>query len=121
MSLAGRVVLITGASKGIGRAVAERAAADGASVVINYLSDKQAADDVVAKIGADRALAVQADASNLADLERLVAAAVERFGKINVVMPNGDYPSPPPSPPFSSMLESLFEKKEKNKKERAER
>lgn len=88
MSLTGKVVLITGASKGIGRATALRVAADGASVVINYLSDRQAADELVAQIGPDRALAVQADVSKIPDIETLVAAAVEKFGKIDVVMPN---------------------------------
>ncbi|KAL2168909.1 hypothetical protein VTG60DRAFT_6744 [Thermothelomyces hinnuleus] len=88
MSLRGKVALITGASKGIGRATAERLAAEGASVVINYLSSSEAADELVAKIGADRALAVQADASKIPDIEKLVAAAVEKFGKIDIVMPN---------------------------------
>jgi 3-oxoacyl-[acyl-carrier protein] reductase len=95
MSLTGKVVLITGASKGIGRATAERVAAEGASVVINYLSDSKAADEVVAQIGADRALAVQADASKIPDLERLVDAAVAKFHKIDVVMPNGVFPLAP--------------------------
>ncbi|KAK3897758.1 hypothetical protein C8A05DRAFT_19533 [Staphylotrichum tortipilum] len=88
MSLAGKVAIITGASKGIGRATAERLAADGASVVINYLSDSKAADELVAQIGADRALAVQADASKIPDLEKLVDAAVAKFGHIDLVMPN---------------------------------
>ncbi|KAK4249448.1 hypothetical protein C7999DRAFT_30034 [Corynascus novoguineensis] len=88
MSLSGKVVLITGASKGIGRATAERVAAEGASVVINYLSDSRAAGELVAKIGADRALAVQADVSRIPDIERLVVAAVDKFGKIDIVMPN---------------------------------
>jgi 3-oxoacyl-[acyl-carrier protein] reductase len=92
MSLNGKVFLITGASKGIGRATALRVAADGASVVINYLSDRTAADEVVSQIGADRALAVQADVSTLPDIERLVAAAVDKFGKIDVIMPNGAPP-----------------------------
>lgn len=96
MSLTGKVAIITGASKGIGRATAERLAADGASVVINYLSDSKAADELVAQIGADRALAVQADASKIPDLEKLVDAAVAKFGHIDIVMPNG--PSPPLSP-----------------------
>ncbi|KAK4167161.1 hypothetical protein QBC43DRAFT_312275 [Cladorrhinum sp. PSN259] len=88
MSLSGKVFLITGASKGIGRATALRVAADGASVVINYLSDSKAADAVVSTIGPDRALAVQADVSKIPDIEKLVAAAVQKFGKIDVVVPN---------------------------------
>ncbi|KAL2161726.1 hypothetical protein VTH06DRAFT_8288 [Thermothelomyces fergusii] len=88
MSLSGKVALITGASKGIGRATAERLAAEGASVVINYLNSREDAEGLVAKIGADRALAVQADASKIGDIEKLVAAAVEKFGKIDIVMPN---------------------------------
>lgn len=88
MSLAGKVILITGASRGIGRATAERVAAEGASVVVNYNSDSKAADEVVSKIGADRALAVQADASKISDIEKLVDAAVARFGRIDVVIPN---------------------------------
>ncbi|KAK4231076.1 hypothetical protein QBC38DRAFT_466780 [Podospora fimiseda] len=88
MSLSGKVFLITGASKGIGRAIALKVAADGASVVINYLSDSKAADALVLTIGPDRALAVQADVSKIPDIEKLVAAAVQKFGKIDVVIPN---------------------------------
>ncbi|KAL1843858.1 hypothetical protein VTJ49DRAFT_7209 [Mycothermus thermophilus] len=88
MSFQGKVALITGASKGIGRATVERLAADGASVVINYLSDHASAEELVASIGADRALAVQADTSKLPDVERLVDEAVAKFGHIDLVMPN---------------------------------
>jgi len=87
MSLTGKVCIVTGASKGIGRAVVERLARDGASVVINYLTDTAAADKIVASIGADRALAVQADVSKLADIERVVDAAVRKFSKIDFIMP----------------------------------
>lgn len=88
MSLSGKVILITGSSKGIGKAAALRVASEGASVVINYLRDPAAANDLVEQIGTDRALAVQADASKLSDLDRLVDAAVAKFGKIDVLIPN---------------------------------
>jgi 3-oxoacyl-[acyl-carrier protein] reductase len=87
--MSSKVFLITGASKGIGKAIALRAARDGASIVINYLSDKQSADEVVSQIGSDRALAVQADASTLEGIDKLVSAAVDKFGRIDVVIPNG--------------------------------
>lgn len=88
MSLQGKVILITGGSKGIGRAIALRVAQSGASVVVNYASDSKAANEVVSQIGGDRALAVQADASTVAGAEALVAATVQRFSKIDVVIPN---------------------------------
>ncbi|KAL4940290.1 hypothetical protein BDV06DRAFT_230431 [Aspergillus oleicola] len=88
MSLSGKVVLITGATKGIGKATTLRVASEGASVVINYNSDSASADSLVKEIGEDRALAVQADVSRLPDLDRLVDAAVAKFGKIDVLIPN---------------------------------
>jgi 3-oxoacyl-[acyl-carrier protein] reductase len=88
MSLSGKVVLITGSSKGIGKAAALRVASEGANIVINYLRDPAAANNLVEQIGADRALAVQADASKMTDLDLLVDAAVAKFGKIDVLIPN---------------------------------
>ncbi|KAL1964557.1 hypothetical protein VTN77DRAFT_6854 [Rasamsonia byssochlamydoides] len=88
LSLSNKVILITGASKGIGKATAQRVARAGASVVINYRADAAAAEALVQEIGPDRALAVQADVSKLEDINRLVDAAVQRFGRIDVVIPN---------------------------------
>ncbi|KAL4757806.1 uncharacterized protein BDW70DRAFT_142795 [Aspergillus foveolatus] len=88
MSLAGKVALVTGASKGIGKATAQRLASEGASLVINYNTDAASAQALVEEIGQDRALAVQADASKLADIDRLVDAAVAKFGKIDILIPN---------------------------------
>lgn len=86
--LAGKVALITGGSKGIGAATALRLARDGARIVINYSSDSTAADAIVAQIGPDHALAIKADAGNVAELDRLVSETVARFGKIDILIPN---------------------------------
>ncbi|KAK2015001.1 short chain dehydrogenase [Colletotrichum eremochloae] len=88
MSLQDKVVLITGGSKGIGRAIAVSVAAQGAKVVINYSNDASAANEVVEIIGHDRAIAVRADNSKLPELQRLVDLTVEKFGRIDVLIPN---------------------------------
>jgi 3-oxoacyl-[acyl-carrier protein] reductase len=90
LNLQDKVILITGSSKGIGRATALRLSQAGACLVINYLSDRAAAESLINELqgGADRALAVQADASKTEDINRLVDAAVARFGRIDVVIPN---------------------------------
>lgn len=88
MALTGAVVLITGGSKGIGRATALRLARDGAQLVINYLSDSNAAEELVQQIGRDRAMAFKADATKISEIVKLVNATVERFGKIDIVIPS---------------------------------
>ena len=88
MSLTGKVIIVTGGSKGIGRAISQRVAEEGASVVINFSRDARAAEEVVESIGSDRALAVQADVGAVAGVEKLIEATVERFGKIDVLIPN---------------------------------
>ena len=88
MSLSGKVIIVTGGSKGIGRAISNRLAQDGASVVVNFSRDASAADEVVKAIGPDKALAVQADVGSVAGVEKLVAATVERFARVDVVIPN---------------------------------
>ncbi len=89
MSLQGKVVLITGGSKGIGRAIAVRVARAGASVIVNYSRDNAAAEETVALVGGEeRALAVRADASTVEGVEALVGAAVARFGRVDVVVAN---------------------------------
>jgi 3-oxoacyl-[acyl-carrier protein] reductase len=91
MTLSGLVVVVAGASKGIGRAIVLRAAAEGASVVINYMTDVKGANALVAQIGSDRALAVRADISKTAEIDHLIEATVARFGRIDVLIPNAAY------------------------------
>ncbi|KAL8731621.1 MAG: hypothetical protein Q9166_003309 [cf. Caloplaca sp. 2 TL-2023] len=87
-ALAGKVALITGASKGIGKATALRLAKDGANLVINYSSDASSAEELVKTIGEDRALAVKANVSDVAEIEKLVKQTVDKFGKIDILIPN---------------------------------
>ena len=88
--LTGKVAVVTGASKGIGAAIATHLAAEGAAVVVNYASSKDGADRVVAAITdkGGRAIAVQANVAKHADVQRLFAEAKRAFGHIDVLVNN---------------------------------
>ena len=88
--LSDQVAVVTGASKGIGAGIAKALAADGASVVVNYSSSREAADKVVKGITATggKAIAVQGDVSKQADITRLFAETIKAFGKLNVLVNN---------------------------------
>lgn len=85
-----KVAVVTGASKGIGAAIALRLAADGASVVVNYSSSKDGADRVVSEINGSggKAIAVQANIAKEADIRRLFAEAKRAFGRVDVLVNN---------------------------------
>lgn len=88
--LTDKVVLVTGASRGIGATIAQDAAKAGAQVIVNYAGQQADADAVVAAIAqaGGEALAVQADVSQPADVKRLFAEAVARFGRVDVLVNN---------------------------------
>ena len=90
LRLRGKVAVVTGASKGIGAAIARHLAKAGAAVVVNYASSKPGADTVVAGIVAagGQAVAVQGDMSKQQDITRLFAEAVQAFGKIDILVNN---------------------------------
>ncbi len=88
--LAGKVAVVTGASKGIGASIAEHFGAAGASVVVNYSSSKAGADAVVKKIVANggKAIAVQGDVSKQEDIVRLFAETKKAYGKLDILVNN---------------------------------
>ena len=88
--LAGKVAIVTGASKGIGADIARHLAREGANVVVNYASSKEGADKVVDEITkhGGQAVAVQADVAKKADIEHLFAATKKAFGKLDILVNN---------------------------------
>jgi 3-oxoacyl-[acyl-carrier protein] reductase len=88
--LEGQVALVTGAAKRIGRSVALRLAADGAAVVVNYATSKREADEVVGEIESSgrRAVAIQANVSRRAEVEKLFAAILDKFGQLDILVNN---------------------------------
>lgn len=88
--LTGKIAVVTGASKGIGAAIATHLAAAGASVVVNYASSKAGADKVVDEITKQggKAIAVQADVSKQADIQRLFAETKKAYDKVDILVNN---------------------------------
>ncbi len=89
-NFAGKTAVITGASRGIGRAIAERLAREGANVVVNYLSNTRAADSTIAAItsAGGNAIAIKADISQPSEVSQLFDRSEEAFGALDIVVAN---------------------------------
>lgn len=106
--LSGKVAIVTGASRGIGREIAERLAENGAKVVVNYASSPAKAEEVVGLIkqGGGEARAIQADISQVAEIERLFRETIEAYGGIDILVNNAGIMT---TKPIASMTEEDFD------------
>lgn len=90
MTLKGKVAIVTGGNSGIGKAVVLALAAEGADLVVDYISDEEAEREVEAEVRAlgDRVVGVKADVSKIEDLKHLIDAAVSNFGRLDIMVNN---------------------------------
>lgn len=93
-SLQGKVAIVTGSSRGIGRALAERLGRDGAKVVVTYAGNQAKAEEVVSTIeeNGSEAIALQADLLKLSDIRDLVQSTIKRFGRLDILVISGGAP-----------------------------
>jgi len=103
----GKVAIVTGSSSGIGEAIARRLSELGASVVINSASSVEAGQKVAGELG-DSAIYVQGDISDKASGERLLAATLERFGKLDILVNNAGWTKAVPHPDLEALTDDIF-------------
>ncbi len=109
MRLQGKVALVTGGAQGIGRAIVERFAREGADVVVNYRSGPTMAEEVAqaARASGVRAVAIQADVSRVAEVQRLIAEAVAAMGRLDILVNNAGVET---HAPFWDVAEADYDK-----------
>src|ERR1700722_16722791 len=90
MSLKGKVAIVTGGNSGIGLSIVLELARQGANIVIDYVAHPEATDELVKQIAVlgEQAVGVKADVSKIADLKVLIAAAIENFGRLDIMINN---------------------------------
>lgn len=108
-NLSGKVAIVTGASRGIGREIAEVLAGNGAKVIINFASNPAPAEEVVASIQASggEAAAIRADVSQVSDIEKLFQATLETYGQIDILVNNAGIMV---TKPLAAMTEEDFDR-----------
>ncbi|MFF2912349.1 SDR family oxidoreductase [Paenibacillus sp. NPDC057934] len=108
-NLSGKVAVVTGSSRGIGRAIAEELARNGAKVVVNYSSSPDKAEEVVSEIkqNGGEAVAIQADISSVAQLEKLFEETVKVFGALDILVNNAGVMM---TKPLAAVTEEDFDK-----------
>lgn len=108
MQLQGKVAVVTGGSLGIGAGIVRRLAAEGAAVALDYFTHRDDADAIAADItgAGGKALVVQADVSQVADVRRLVAQAVSQFGRLDILVNNAGVEQPTP---FENVTEQQWD------------
>ena len=96
MRLKDKIAIVTGSSRGVGRAIAEAYGKEGANVVVNYTSSEKAAQDAVniIQIAGSKAIAVKADVALKSDVDKLVQATMDEFGKIDILVNNAGFTRP---------------------------
>ena len=103
----GKVAIVTGSSSGIGEAIARRLSGLGASVVINSASSVEAGQNIAKELG-DNALYVQADISDKASGENLLAATIQRFGKLDILVNNAGWTTAIPHHDLDALTDDIF-------------
>lgn len=87
-NIEGSVAVVTGAGRGLGRAIAEELGRGGAKVVVNYANSKGPAEEVVQSLGEDNAVAIQADVSDAGQAAGLIEQSIEKFGQVDILVNN---------------------------------